>query len=267
LFQKKPGGGTPILNNLANMLSEANQKRGNSDRRTMHYLLSDGEPDGGAEEIRKIKDLLSSQYRFAKLNPVTFLGCSNDRRDYAWMHEMEEIAPYVAALPDFRDELLEVRKDQGSVFPYSRGMWLLCNVAAAINPDDLDSLDQHPPLTKSTLENLMGRGIQESEYSQYFKSHPNAQRVFAPDYQLFLKYQFASDIPSVRLFQNVLKQSLSRDMDNAEDDSEDRDELIAEKAVIDSRQRRYGTLFDSSNLDQPLLVQQTNSNDCCCTIM
>lgn len=265
LFQKQPGGGTPIHSNLTNMLNEANQKRGNSDLRTFHYLLSDGEPDGQAQEIRLIKDLLSSQSRYAKLNPVTFLGCSNDRRDYAWMHEMEEIAPFVAALPDFRDEQIEVRNDQGNVFPYSRGMWLLCNIAAAINPDDLDAMDQHPPFTKKTLENLMGRGMTESEYSQYFNSHPNARRVFAPDYLLFLQSQYASDIPSVRLFQNVLRQNLSRDVDNAEDDSEDRDERIAEQAVLDSRQRYAGTLFSATpDLRQSLLPQAAPAKDDCC---
>lgn len=277
LFTKKPSGGTPILTNMKSMMAEADEYRRsskNSDCRTMHYLLSDGEPDGQAMEIGQIKNFLKSPNRNARLNPFTFLGCSNQRRDYAWMHEMEEIADCVAALPDFKDELQEVLRDQGSTFPYSRGMWLLCNVAAAINPDDLDALDQHAPLTKATLEDLMGRGIMDSEYLQYFNSHPNARRIFGPDYQLFMTYQFARDIPSVRLFQDTLKNCLSRDMDNGEDDSEDRDELIAEQAVIYSRQPRYsGTMFGRSNSREPLLSsqesadQQSFESNCCCVIL
>lgn len=276
LFKTLPSGGTPIFNNLNNMLIEANKNRGSSDTRTMHYILSDGEPNGGADEIRQIKNLLQSPNRFAASNPVTFLGCSNDRRDYAWMHEMEEIAPLVAALPDFRDEQLEVRKDQGSTFPYSKGMWLLCNVAAAINPNDLDAMDQHMPFTKPTLENLLGRGIMDSEYLQYFNSHPNAQRAFGPDYALFLQAQFALDIPSVQLFQKVLADLLSRDMDNNEDDSDDRDEMIAEQAVINSRLRRsyQGTMYaNNANLRAPVADQKPNaqqpSNEPsgCCTIL
>lgn len=268
-FNKIPDGGTPILANLTNMLEEADRTRGNSDIKTMHYLLSDGEPSGAAEEIRRIKNLL--RYRNAASNPVTFLSCSNDRKDYAWMHEVEEIAPFVAALPDFKDEQMEVYRDQGSAFPYSKGMWILCNVAAAINPDDLDALDQHMPFTKATLENLLGRGLMDSEYQQYFDVHPNARRIFGPDYQLFLKYPMASAIPSVRLFQDTLKAQLNRDMDNDEDDTEDRDVTIAEQAVLNSRQRRYGTMFDNTaaGLGQPPYPQSSaNNSDCCsCTIL
>jgi hypothetical protein len=237
MFLKKPIGSTPILLNMTNMLYEANNLRAATDCRTMHYLLTDGEPNGGADEIDQIKNLLTSTYRFPSSNPFTFLGCSKIHRDYAWMHEVEEVAPFVAALPDFRDESLEVKRDQGNAFPYTRGVWLLCNVAASINPDDLDALDQHAPLTKVILENLLGRGLTEPEYRQYFNWHPNAARVFAPDYNLFLTAQYARDIPSVQLFLNTLAQGLKRDMDDDNDDTEDLEVKLAEQAVINSRRR------------------------------
>lgn len=235
LFLRQPLGNTPILLNLTNMLIEANTIRARTDSRTMHYILTDGEPSDGPEEVRAIKNLLQSQSRFASSNPITFLGCSNDRKDYAWMHEVEEVAPYVAALPDFRDEFLEVQRDQGAAFPYSRGFWLLCNVAASINPDDLDALDQHSPFTKATLENLMGRGLTPQEYRQYFNFHPNASRIFEPDFNAFLTAQYARDIPSVQLFQRTLSQGLAQDMDKDEDDTEGLEVKLAEQAVLNSR--------------------------------
>jgi hypothetical protein len=108
-------------------------------------------------------------------------------------------------------------------------------VAASINPDDLDALDQHAPLTKTILENLLGRGLTEPEFNKYFTMHPNASRVFAPDYQLFLTARVARDIPSVVLFHNTLAQGLSRDMDDDADDTEALEERRAEQAVINSR--------------------------------
>jgi hypothetical protein len=247
LFTRQPEGNTPIYQNLLNMLREANASRKVADTRTMHYLLSDGEPNDGAEEIRWIKDLLRSPDRFASSNPLTFLGCSNRREDYAWMHELEEVATYVAALPDYKDELLEVKGDQGSAFPYSRGFWLLCNVAASINPDDLDTLDQHEPLTKATLENLMGRGLTSDEYQQYFNLHPNAKRVFGPDYDLFLTAMRARDIPSVKLFQDTISQRLARDMDGDNDDTEAQELRYAERVVLLSRAPATPTVAVSRN--------------------
>lgn len=237
MFIRQPAGNTPILLNMKNMLNEANSQRAFSDKRTMHYILTDGEPSGGSDEIDQIKNLLVSQGRFASSNPLTFLGCSNDRSDYAWMHEMEEIAPFVAALPDFRDEVIEVANDQGIAFPYTRGFWLLCNVAASINPNDLDELDQHAPLTKPILDNLMGRILSEPEFRHYFNLHPNASRVFGPDYNLFLTAQFPRDIPTVQLFLNTIAQRLGQDMDEGDDDADAREEKYAESVVLNSRRQ------------------------------
>ena len=251
MFARKPDGNTPIHLNMVNMLNEANALRKATDCRTMHYLLTDGEPSEGSAEIALIKNLLLSKDRVAASNPFTFLGCSNKREDYSWMHEIEEVAPFVAALPDFRDAYIEVKKDQGNAFPYSRGFWLLCNVAAAINPDDLDALSKHLPLTKVTLENLMGRGITENEYRRYFDFHPIAGRVFGPDYSQYLTASQAKEIRSVQIFLKALTQELNEDIDHDNVDTEAEVLRCAEQAVHNSRvsngsinhSKQYGTMF------------------------
>lgn len=252
LFSRSPGGGTPIYNNMVSSLNEANALRGRTDIKTLHYLLTDGEPTGGAEEIRLIKNLLISAARNPACNPFTFLGCSNIWKDYEWMHELEEISTYVAVLPDYKDEVTEVRSTQGTAFPYSRGFWLLCNIAAAINPNDLDGMDQGEPFTKATFESLMGRGMTVEEYTRYFSCHPNGPEVFQPDLQQFLTTALATDIASVRLYKNTLAQGLNRDIDNDDDDSELREIRNAQQAVIASR-RGYGGGYDAS---QPVYGNQ-----------
>lgn len=230
LFARQPAGTTPILENMKQMFNEA---KGN----TMHYILTDGEPSGGAEEIRQIKDLLFQRTNPGN-NPFTFLSLSED---HPWMHEIEEEAEnkyFVAAVPDYNDEKNEVLKNQGKNFPYPKGLWLLCNIAAAKNPYDLDALDQHAPLTKLTIEGLFGRLYSEEEYQRYFDKHPNARRVFGPDYDLFLKKEAAFEIPSVKLFEDVLAEALKRDMDNDDDNSEDREIRYAEQVVAEYFQNR-----------------------------
>jgi hypothetical protein len=46
-------------------------------------------------------------------------------------------------------------------------------VVAAINPDDLDALDESLPLTKGTIDNLIGRKITNEEYKKYWDLNPH----------------------------------------------------------------------------------------------
>ena len=37
------------------------------------------------------------------------------------------------------------------------GYWIICQLVSAINPTDLDAIDENMPFTKSTLDNVLGR--------------------------------------------------------------------------------------------------------------
>ena len=75
-------------------------------------------------------------------------------------------------MDDYADEKKEVISKQGASFPYSKGMWLICQLVAAINPHDLDALDEHLPLSKFTLDNILGRKTSSQEYQYYFQHCP-----------------------------------------------------------------------------------------------
>jgi hypothetical protein len=64
--------------------------------------------------------------------------------------------------------------DQGSAFPYTKGLWLLSNLIAALNPDDLDALDENVPFSKFTLDELLGRYHTPEEYHYYFRHNPHS---------------------------------------------------------------------------------------------
>jgi hypothetical protein len=231
-FRTLPDGGTPIYRNINQMLSRANGK-------TAHYLFTDGVPNQYEQEveIQYIKDLLLNR-RHKQNNPFTFLCCSDNPADTLWMHEIEEIAcqpgipGYIAAVQNFRAEQLEVLNDQGPEFPYSQAVWLLCNLTAALNPNDLDALDQHEPLSKPILDNILGRECTLSEYEFYFNQHPNANWLFGEDYNLFLTTAITNQIPSVAYFERLLAQELNRDINNRDDTSEGRAIGRTEEAVL-----------------------------------
>ena len=256
LFSKlSPTNGTPLFRAMKKSIDQAVY----SQIPTMHYVLTDGSPSGEAAEIAQIENLLiNGRGNRPDCHPVTFCSCSNNRRDIEWMHESEECALFVAALHDFIDEQQDVTRDQGRAFPYSRGLWLLANLAAARDPNGLDAMDQHAPLTKCVMDSLLGRVHTEVEYIQYFTSHPtyigglitatdnlrHYQRIFEADYQLFLNAQVEGEIPSIIFFKSTLAGRLKGDIDNNDDNSEAREIVYVEQLLNDARRRNQ---FAASN--------------------
>jgi hypothetical protein len=177
-------GETPTLHTLQKSLEEA----AGHDMPTAHYLLTDGVPTDCS--VNQLKHVILER-KDPKQNPITFLSCTNVDEECRWMKEIEEVAPYTAEIDDYLDELSEVVREQGAAFPYTRGMWLICNLVAAINPADLDSLDQRLPLSRFTLQDIMGRTLGEKEYEFYFHNHPLAEK-YSDVYSRFLVEQLSA---------------------------------------------------------------------------
>ena len=147
------------------------------------------------------------------------------------MKDTEELASYCSKCDDFKDEWAEVMKDQGAALPFTYGFYLICALVAAMNPDDLDAMDESIPFTKAALDNLLGIEHNEASYKHYFDCFIAAQRVrqvenddygrpkksdqlkknqnWQKSYPEFLKAPVASQIPAVQTFKQQLKQCAS----------------------------------------------------------
>lgn len=121
-------------------------------------------------------------------NPVTLLSCSDDDSEVEWMKVIEEEAPFCSELDDYVAEKQEVLADQGPAFPFTKGMWIISMLVGAINPDDLDAMDENLPFTKYTLDNLFGRRHTTDEYKYYFDRNTHG-RLYHDLYQRFLNEQ------------------------------------------------------------------------------
>lgn len=164
-FTNPPQGGTPTYTQLSRAFSEPN---------CMHYLFTDGSPSDCT--VEQLKQLVLRRQN-PKLTPLTFISCTNNDDEAEWMKEIENDAPFTAELDDFISERREVLKDQGPGFPFSKGFWLLSQLVAAINPDDLDALDEDIPFTRGTLSNLMGYEVSQQQFEQqYFLQNPHVQK-------------------------------------------------------------------------------------------
>ena len=165
-FASPPSGGTPLFAKMQNAFNQQTVKG------IMHYVFTDGVPSDAS--IHALGDLV--QYRAnPKMHPLTFMSCTDNDQEAEWMKTIEESGPYVSELDDFNSEQKEVLHDQGPSFPFSRGFWLLCQLVAAINPDDLDALDENTPFSRYTLSSLLGREMSPQEYNHYFGNHPQSQ--------------------------------------------------------------------------------------------
>jgi len=156
-----PTGGTPTYEKLSESFKQAKGK-------TIHYLFTDGVPNGGPERVAELILRRSNPEH----NPVVLVSCTDKDEEAKWMKDIEEDSPFTSETDDYSDERDEVLHDQGPVFPYTKGLWLMSLLVGAINPYDLDALDDSRPLSRFTIVQLLGREITEQEYRKYWDAHP-----------------------------------------------------------------------------------------------
>merc|ERR1712048_1557809 len=135
--------------------------------------------------------------------------------------DAEEVVPYCSEADDFQDEANEVLRDQGAALPYSMGFYIVCSLVAAMNPDDLDAMDESVPFTKHTLDNILGVQHTDAMYRHYFDCFLQAQRARVIEsnvdrikqnqnwnqyYHEFSTAELSSSIAAVQQFKQTLLQ-------------------------------------------------------------
>jgi hypothetical protein len=170
VFARGPAGTTPALEKLQESLIRGQGKS------IARYFFGDGTPNGGVRAQKEIINILRHRQDPAG-NPMTFISCTNEDDQVEWMKDAEELCPYCSESDDFKDEGQEVMRDQGVALPYTLGFHLICTLVAAMNPDDLDAMDESVPFTKNTLDNLLGIQHPEESYRYYFDCFVQAQRA------------------------------------------------------------------------------------------
>lgn len=212
VFRSSPSGSTPAYEKIQLSLAQGAGKQ------VARYFFGDGIPNGGVPAQKKIVEILKARTN-PQGNPMTFLSCTNEDEAVEWMKDAEEVVSYCSESDDFKDEMQEVMRDQGAAFPFSYGFYLICALAGAMNPDDLDAMDESIPFTKAALGNLLGIEQDDASYKYYFDLFLEAQSkrtVEGPADQLkksmdwrrlyddFLRAPVASMIPPVQDFKQKL---------------------------------------------------------------
>jgi len=169
---------TPTLR----VLTESFRNAAKSREPCMHYLVTDGVPTDCI--VQQVADLIKTRSN-PERNPLTLISCTDEDDEVEWMKQVEEVAPYCSEIDDYTGEKAEILNDQGVAFPYTKGYWLISQLVSAINPNDLDAMDENVPFTKNTLDNMLGRIHTPQEYQYYFERNPHAS-LYLDLYSKFL---------------------------------------------------------------------------------
>jgi hypothetical protein len=215
LFQQGPSGGTPFYEKIAHSLMNPRFQG----KRTIRYFFGDGQPNGGSQAVKAILQLVMNRDR-PHDNPITLVSCTNEDSEVEWMKKLEEAAPFTSEIDDFEDERKEIQEDQGIVFPFTYGFYLIALIVGASNPYDLDAMDESVPFTKYSLDTLLGIQYSQQEYFSYFDCFAQTQARkpiqspldqikrsidWKPYYNDFLNTQGPNnDIPAVQEFKKRL---------------------------------------------------------------
>jgi hypothetical protein len=214
-FHNGPNGSTPYLRRMEQVFQRY------SGTRVVWYFFSDGVPDGGKTAQSRIQQLCMTRAN-PEGNPITFFSCTNEDDQVEWMKTAEEVAPFCAEFDDYNDEKGEVLKDQGLGIPFTKGFYIIGCLVAAMNPNDLDAMDESVPFTKPMLDNLLGFVSDETDYQSYFNQFIRAQQIrpveeqtdrmkremnWFPHYRSFLTAEAHSEIPAACEFKQHLKQA------------------------------------------------------------
>jgi hypothetical protein len=218
IFAQGPSGGTPFYEKIVQSLTNPRFMG----KRTVRYFFGDGQPNGGYQAVQAIVQIVTNRER-PQDNPITLVSCTNEDSEVEWMKQLEEAAPYTSEVDDFEDERREVQEDQGIVFPFTNGFYLIASLVGAMNPFDLDAMDESVPFTKFSMDSLLGIQYSPQEYFQYFDTFVQTQARkpiqspldqikkgidWRPYYNDFLSIQGTNnDIPAVVEFKKRVKEA------------------------------------------------------------
>jgi hypothetical protein len=218
IFGQGPSGGTPFYEKIVQSLTNPRFLG----KRTIRYFFGDGQPNGGYQAVQAIVQVVTNRER-PQDNPITLVSCTNEDSEVEWMKQLEEAAPYTSEVDDFQDERREIQEDQGIVFPFTNGFYLIGLLVGAMNPFDLDAMDESVPFTKYSIDSLLGIQYSTQEYFQYFDTFVQTQSRkpvhspldqikkgidWRPYYNDFLTIQGTNnDIPAVVEFKKRVKEA------------------------------------------------------------
>lgn len=137
VFRAAPKGGTPLAEATKKVLQEYRQKR--SGKKLLLIIATDGEPSGNGGKAAFKSVLTDRDYDNEK---VSILACSDNDDEIGYLNEYDRNIPSLDVVDDYRTEKKEIRKIQGSSFPFKRVDYILKCLLGSVDKwtDQLDEV-------------------------------------------------------------------------------------------------------------------------------
>ena len=141
------------------------------ERRVLRYFFTSTQggmgifPSNSASTVGGILAARSHPER----NPFTILSNARPGETRGdWIKIAQQMAPVCANVAPYEREYAAIVEIHGPVFPYTYGMHLISQLVSAFDVEGLRLLHDDVPLTKPTLDSLLGYVTPFPEYDRYF---------------------------------------------------------------------------------------------------
>lgn len=137
VFQQPPSGGTPLTETLQTVAAKCG-----SERKTLMFILTDGEPHGGKDRfIGAINQIVRSQRI-----KIQIMACTSEEDEIGWLNALDHGSKDIDVTDDYFSEKREVIQ-AGIVSRFTRGDWCMKAMVGPVSQkfDRWDEWLGHPP--------------------------------------------------------------------------------------------------------------------------
>jgi hypothetical protein len=119
-FACPPQGSTPLTETMQKVA-----KTCGGEKPVLLFILTDGEPNGGATNFCKELSRLVKKQSTSHTFKVQIMACTADEDAVAWLNDVDHQFKEVDVTDDYHSEMLEVLKGAKKVNKFTRGDWCM----------------------------------------------------------------------------------------------------------------------------------------------
>lgn len=133
IFSGGPCGSTPLCVMLRSVI--ASKMETAKENKVIIYIVTDGEPDGGAGDLKRILENERHPNMY-----VTFVACTSDLKVVAYLNDWDKTIPRVDVVDDYLSEKTEILRVNPNII-FTFGDYVVKSLIGAIDPE-FDNMDE-----------------------------------------------------------------------------------------------------------------------------
>ncbi|CAF2014973.1 unnamed protein product [Rotaria magnacalcarata] len=139
LFAGEPKGYTPLVRSVREIL-KLPVTAANSDRKLLLFIATDGYPTdaNGVPNLSEFENVMRNE-RNSDTTYVSFLMCTDNQECVDYLSNFSRTMTNVDVTGNFNTERMNIRKERGAKFPFSKGDYITKVLVGAVNREKVPS--------------------------------------------------------------------------------------------------------------------------------